>query len=106
MEGNERWGRQTQVQQGCVGLQVGGGLRTAAGLRRPARPLSCEEGLQVSGHWARQVGGAVARQRSVYQGTLKGRLSASQVARLEELMGSAWNPSAEEWVDGMMCSAP
>ena len=52
------------------------------------------------------LGRWVARQRSVYQGTLKGRLSASQVARLEELMGSAWNPSAEEWVDRMMCSAP
>ena len=52
------------------------------------------------------LGRCVARQRSVYQGTLKGRLSASQVARLEELMGSAWNPSAEEWVDRMMCSAP
>ena len=52
------------------------------------------------------LGRWVARQRSVYQGTLKGRLSASQVARLEELMGSAWNSSAEEWVDRMMCSAP
>ena len=103
MEGNERWGRQTQVQQRCVGLPVGGGLRTAAGLRRQARPLSCEEGHKSAGIG---LGRWVARQRSVYQGTLKGRLSASQVARLEELMGSAWNPSAEEWVDRMMCSAP
>ena len=109
MEGEERWGgwgRQTQVQQRCV---------TAWDCQWEAAFAQLQAYADKHGHCRVKrvyksagigLGRWVARQRSVYQGTLKGRLSASQVARLEELMGSAWNPSAEEWVDRMMCSAP
>ena len=48
----------------------------------------------------------VEQQRGVRRGRARGSLSETQAVRLEALKGWVWNPSAEKWVDRMMCSAP